>query len=287
MKKITLLPTILFLLVSLSAFTSQQSKSNLTEAEQKALRKKAIKDTMKIAEFIFEGAIVKVDKYNKQELYPVYTSIIVNINKVFKGNLKLGTVEIVMKDFNATSYNMRLTYEKISDSIEIFVCREAKEYTYDPKYNIDKVDNSTILTTYNPDLSVQFYGQYAYAYDSSFHSKLSVYRYLRKEFKIPIPKTKEEIMGDTLEDGTLEYVLYHHPEIVRGFDSVKRETEKQNQIVLQKLAHDSIESYKEIIKEKKRVDKDLEKQHQPTKTFEFSWDAYLRKYTGSIVEHSK
>ena len=103
------------------------------------------------AEYVFEGVIINTDSYYNDKNKQVIT-IIVDIKKVYRGNLKPGLVEII----NAVKGQAPLilegyvripnkfSYDNSSNSV--FFCNKSKS-TYNPKYNIDRVDNKEILTS--------------------------------------------------------------------------------------------------------------------------------------------
>jgi hypothetical protein len=291
MKKYIIYSSIL-LLLAVSNVRAQIQILNLTTEEQDRQNKRhkklsqSIKDTMKIAEFIFEGTILKYDIYQSQPGNLPVCSEIVKVKNVYQGNLKPGTVEIIQ--FLTYPVRAKRITGKVDDSVRIFVCRMAKEFPYNPQNNIDKVDNAVILTEYDSSpfdgLVVTFRENKIMWFDSTFKSKVALYDFLRNMYNVPIPRNIQTYQ-DSLEFGSINYYLYHHPDIARKIDSTKRENEKQHHIVLLKMAKDSIESYNMIIIQKQNVENDLAKRKQTTKTFEYHWDAYLRKYVGQIEDH--
>jgi hypothetical protein len=293
MKKIILFSTmlILFIFSNVQAQTISLTNDDMDKPYNVQLHKKnmqAIKDTMKKAEFIFEGTIIKTSEYQGQSDY-LLCSQIVKIKKVFKGTLKKGTVEIIHRNWNPGEVIVKRITIIDPDSNRIFVCRTATEFPYNPQNNIDAVDNAVILKEYASD---RYNGLHAIIgkniiewYDTTFKSKVALYNYLRTEHNVPIP-INTQTYQDSLEFGSEKEILYHHPEIVRWIDSTKRENEKQHHIVLIKMAKDSIESYNSIIIQKQNIENDLSKRKQTTKIFEYHWDAYIRKYVGVIVDHT-
>jgi hypothetical protein len=291
MKKYIIYSSILLLLVVSNVHAQVQILNLTTEEQDRQVKRhkrisQSIKDTMKIAEFIFEGTILKYDIYQSQPDNLPVCSEIVKVKNVYKGNLKPGTVEIIQ--FLSYPVRAKRITGKEDDSVRIFVCRMAKEFPYNPQNNIDKVDNAVILTEYDSSpfdgLVVTFRKNKIMWFDSTFKSKVALYDFLRDMYNVPIPRNIQTYQ-DSLEFGSEKEILYHHPEIVRWIDSIHHVINAQNQLVFQKLAHDSIESYNTIIIEKQQVENDLAKRKQTTKTFEYHWDAYLRKYVGAIVDH--
>ena len=126
------------------------NKDSLDIIRQKgiAIRLKQIQN----AEFIFEGVVKKIDHYmrpNKDGNDFNTNSIIILITKVFRGNLKPGTVEIVkMADprFESSAVRGSMALQHQDTTPAIYFCRASNIYPYDPKYNIDIVDNKTILS---------------------------------------------------------------------------------------------------------------------------------------------
>ena len=114
---------------------------------------KAREEIIKNAEFVFEGATRSRDVFiltDRLGRKVVVESAIVNITKVFRGNIRPGTVELIglsqavaMKgDQEHTTYEVKGT-----DSIAIFFCSVSTEYPYNPKYDIYQLDNKINLTS--------------------------------------------------------------------------------------------------------------------------------------------
>jgi len=138
----------------LSTEAQQEKRINIDSIRKDyyATQLKRIKDS---AEYIFEGIVRKKDHYmrpwkNGSEFNT--TSTIVEITKVFRGNLRIGTVEIVNYADSRMIGNTKIrgSYKLNSGDTmkEIFFCNSSNIYPYDPKYNIDTVDNKTILNPF-------------------------------------------------------------------------------------------------------------------------------------------
>ena len=186
----------------------QQKKLSVEKAENDF---REANERMKTAEVVFEGTLLKYD------VYPYYgpngiekrTSKIFDVKKVFKGNLKLGTIEMIIKD-EGDHISMLAEREHVKiHEIGTIICfaRIAKEFTYDPLYNIDKVDNKTIITCYPEKVgfsmdsqSGKWIGNRIIYYLSNetinktleFQTKDSLYNYLRKIDDLKIPEKAEK-----------------------------------------------------------------------------------------------
>ena len=142
--------------------------------------------TLKYSEFVFEGVIQKFDIYLRKDSHDLeYTasSLLVKVAKVYRGNGKIrkGNVEIVDRGrYCLINGQKRETSKRDSGMIFIFFCREASEFPYDRLYNLDSVDNKTILTEF-------LYSEWGIdlnSYDSKklnldFESRTEIYEYLK------------------------------------------------------------------------------------------------------------
>ena len=173
-------------------------------------------ETINKSDYVFEGVIIRQTVYLREN----YTacSDIVQITKIFRGNLKPGTVEIVsytnMVIANNTDWDVcdAACLKKYShDTIGIFFCRVAKEFPYNPKYNIESVNNTPILTYYHN--NIWTFGNWDkilsthYGYrgmpglkKGKISSKSEVYQILRKYPNLKIPDFAEPERGDTVHD---------------------------------------------------------------------------------------
>jgi len=181
--------------------TSTKAQYNIEEMNRK--KQKEIRDydneTINTADFIFEGVITKQSLYSRND--KVLFSTIIDIKKVFRGNLKLGTIElispIVVDLFDKTK---RLEIKEYVNSSCIFMCRKAIEYPFDSRYNIDAVDNKLIVTPKSKCGEIHLNYGYtvngAQGLDTTFKSKGDLYRYLSTFPRMKIPKLSEEEAGD-------------------------------------------------------------------------------------------
>jgi hypothetical protein len=177
-------------------------------------------DAFNKCDYAFEGIIIKISTYMRNN--HAIESDIIRVTKVFKGNLSLGTVEIVnyieyaLFDSDTqkrTTGNAAKLKEYKVDTFGIFFCKVAKELPYDPKYNIDIVDNKVILSGYNNNsndirqptrsqdriLRTNYgYRSYGLPFPPGRHStKAEVYQYLRKYPNLKIPDYAEPEPVDT------------------------------------------------------------------------------------------
>jgi hypothetical protein len=171
--------------------------------ENRKFRRQNINNSIENADYIFEGTVLKNDIYFRNR---AINSQIINITKVFKGKLKLGTIEVL--SYSSLIYiedNINTRYSQTHFEHEaacLFICRIANELPFDSKYNIDKVDNSQIL--YCNDINVVSYNYFAgdgkgrvidagegkaRGLDTIFKNKTAVYKYLSTFKSIKIPRT--------------------------------------------------------------------------------------------------
>lgn len=162
--------------------------------------KKQKEERMRTAEFVFEGIILKNDVY--AYVYPDGTkekrfSAIIEITKVFKGNLKIGTVEIVSRGECDVITNMPTIREsRKNNTLAIFFKQKSNEFVYNKLYNIDDVDNKVILTNNNERIGYKmnmlnglwWNGEV----DAQHITKDSLYNYLRKIEGLNIPDKAEK-----------------------------------------------------------------------------------------------
>jgi hypothetical protein len=173
-------------------------------AVKSAFLKEQTEDVKNNAEFVFEGFYQKSDVYprkdkNGKEYYPICN--IIKITKVFRGNLKPGTVEIaaVQNKYSDFTPPLKRESELYSDSTKklIFFCRAAgKDHPYDATYDIYPVDNKTILMKANEYVESGFRMPVDYMFETRMYMKGDVYRYIRKLPNIKMPVLTKE---DTVE----------------------------------------------------------------------------------------
>ena len=149
------------------------------------------------SDYVFEGNIIKSDIYFRNN--SVICSDIIKITKVFRGNIQTGTIEVL----SYSSFNMdgdqRVTWHRNSyDKFGIFFCGIAKEFQFDPKYNIDKVDNKEILTKKG---RIQ-YSPYSGSYEGIINLKsgklqpnAELYKILKRYPNLNIPETAGKTLG--------------------------------------------------------------------------------------------
>lgn len=126
------------------------------QSKQESFTDEVIKSRNEIinnSDFIFEGVIIKSSYYIRSNA--AICSDIVKITKVFRGKLITGTVEIenyvdldIVSNTGRDEYDASQLKKNRRDTIGIFFCRLAREFSFDPKYNLDVVDNKPILTSY-------------------------------------------------------------------------------------------------------------------------------------------
>ena len=157
-------------------------------------------DVLNNAEFVFEAVVKKIDYYPRIDsdgLKRLGISWILKVTKVFRGNLKPGTVEMVGESGNGVGIQQqRETDNQQRDTLFIFFCRVANEYPYNPKYNIYPVDNKTILAIYSKEASDSYDRidvNLRQGFNKRFASKGDIYRYIAKYPNVKIPVlTKED-----------------------------------------------------------------------------------------------
>jgi Secretion system C-terminal sorting domain/Bacterial Ig-like domain (group 2)/Matrixin len=203
-------------------------------------------DAINKSDYVFEGIIIKKTVYRRDEKKISVHSEIVKVTKVFRGKLLPGTVEII----NYTEYGTlkRTSLDAASlklhklDTFCIFFCKEAKDFPFDPKYNIDPVDNKIILSDYHNSISGPFKcpaldrikrshngGYSGMIYNS--RTKAEVYQKLRKYPNLNIPDHAEPEVVDS------EYIYTPKPgPIMRGRTELKQDTIKKKVITHLKSA---------------------------------------------------
>jgi hypothetical protein len=160
------------------------------------------------SEYVFEGIIIKKSAYHRNN--NTLASDIVKVTKVFRGNLMIGTVEIVTyANMVAMEYGKeRETLlaadlrKHHNDTLGIFFCRLAKEFPYDKRYNIDVTVNKPVLTDYHNKEMTSTTGDRIisthYGYDGipflkqgRIQTKAELYQILRKFPNLKIPDVAE------------------------------------------------------------------------------------------------
>jgi hypothetical protein len=167
------------------------------QAVRDAFLKEQTEDMKNNAEFVFEGFYKRSDIYPRKDkngklYYPLCD--IVKITKVFRGNLKPGTVEVTgVQDLNGLiSPSERQSYIPVSTKY-IFFCRAAgKDHPYDAIYDIYPVDNKTILSAANEYIYFRIRVPDRYMFETKIHSKGDVYRYISKLPNVKMPKITRE-----------------------------------------------------------------------------------------------
>jgi hypothetical protein len=179
------------------------------EAEQmkrdSIMRENTRENTLKNAEFVFEG-VVKYDsayviKYNSvhrvnyDSEFGVIAYSIVDIKKVYKGNISPGTVKVVtLLDNEYEIYSSGVP----NDSIAIFFCKTAtRELKESLHKGSDKNNNLQILGGYNELISVGWnticFSEHAKprGLGMDFKNKAEVYKFLQGYPGLNVPDYKE------------------------------------------------------------------------------------------------
>ena len=189
-------------------------------------------DAFNESAYAFEGIIIKKSAYLRDNK-PVLSDI-VRITKVFRGNLSIGTVEIVNyvesllfespKMLRKTYEIDQLKKEKV-DTFGIFFCKVANELTYDPKFNINSVDNKIVLSDYSNDPFQHRFNRILrthYGYQGGppgeHDTKAKIYKLLKKYPSLKIPDYSEPEPIDT----TLKQIKFGHHYSKHASDSLSR-----------------------------------------------------------------
>ena len=184
MKKIIICCFILLLHLYISGQSYKDPRFHSNDPKVKAaFMKEQIENVKNNAEFVFEGILQKRESYPRED--NAITSDIVKITKVFRGNLKRGTVEILFWPTARSSdvINVPIKRESMKiygDSVFIFFCRVADRYPYDPRYNIYPVDNKKILTEANGYIECLISPSEGSMFGKRFQSKREIYRNIIK-----------------------------------------------------------------------------------------------------------
>jgi hypothetical protein len=225
-------------------------------------------DAINKSDYAFEGVIVKTSTYVRD--YKNTISDIVRITKVYRGNLKPGTVEIVNYTFFAIPrerdiYSPALSGEHKLDTtgtFGIFFCRVAKELPYNAAFNIDVVDNKVLLSDYHNDFDGDALdrtfrtGKEYYGALGEFSSKAEVYRKLRKYPNLKIPDYAEPdpaVPEDTKAKPEHQYSKHEQDSLVRAyhpelFDATGKYLDYKHRI--KKVKNDSIKGTDDAIANK-------------------------------------
>ena len=209
-------------------------------SDERDKRKKQIRDTLANAEYIFEGKTIRLTSYRRDNKINV-ESRIVKISKVIKGNLKIGTCEIVTPlSEGIVAGDTRDPYAP-RDTFGIFVCRKAVEFPFDPRYNIDKVDNKEILTQGHKMCSILFTDRLILGPDTLFRNKIAAYRFLKHYGNIK----NIAVSGRELQDSTRQEEIY-------GDKLDNRNEGMEYNKEQEKLERDSIDTlmYHQLVKKK-------------------------------------
>ncbi len=164
-------------------------------------------EAYKKADYVFEGVIIQRSFYMRGK--DAIESDIVKVQKVFRGNLVPGTVEIVNYADNASFNSPKLErtfadaakFRKYKvDTFAFFFCKADTALPYDPQYNIDVVDNKVLLSDYHNYSSKKPYfnrverwanygGYHGFAIYGK--TKADVYKQLKKYTNLKIPDVAE------------------------------------------------------------------------------------------------
>jgi hypothetical protein len=198
MKKIFLLCLIILQVSCL--FAQNNNNSTFREiqaklyAEQKQQDSIMRENTLNNAEFVFEGVI----KYYSSNYDTIDRNIngvgyyIVDIKKVFKGNIAPVIVKIIFKMEDDEAASSGVPYR---DTVAIFFCKGKSELkNYLPKES-DKYSNLLTLGGYN-ELSSKGWSMIQmeppfWGFDKEFKNKTTAYDFLRKYPGLNIPVYKE------------------------------------------------------------------------------------------------
>lgn len=189
--------------------------------ENKAFYLEQIANVKNNSEFVFEGIKQKSDCYpriDKNGYQYCAISTIFKITKVLRGNLKLGTVEII-KQTNSYMPAQRENIKILRDSDYIVFCKATDEYPYDAKYNIYPVDNKKILTPSSDWVDCFINPLDGRFFEKWLRSKTEVYRNISA-----LPNINKSAI--TLEDTTIkvsDHVSYSTTVTKAHADSVKLE----------------------------------------------------------------
>jgi len=193
MKKIILS----YIVVLFSSFIYGQEYEKIIFGDNQRAIDYAIKyreEAINKSEFVFEGTILRALAYRRNEQYVM--SYIVNVEKVLRGKLKPGTVEIVNYEDIAVAHDRENWHRGLykNDTAGIFFCKVADDLPPSKKYNIDTVDNKTVLSGYHNDRMegldyIQVTkDEYCLGFYRRWESTNEVYAYLRTFPNLNVPK---------------------------------------------------------------------------------------------------
>jgi len=203
---------------------------------RRAFLQEQIKSVENDAEFVFEGTLQKVEFYprtdNNGKPYYVISQII-NIKKVYRGNLLPGTVEFIIKTNPLKIFNIAFPYKRQNltasydtTAVNLYFCRTAgNNFPYNPKYNIYPAHNKIIITSASKYLACQVklpaFRLFDYEWTQFFYRNCDFYKYLSS-----LPNINKSVF--TKEDTTFpprknREVYRTHPVTKAHIDSVEAE----------------------------------------------------------------
>ena len=194
-------------------------------------------DAFNKADYAFEGVIIKTSFYERN--HSDVLSDIVKVTKVYKGNLKLGTVEIVNytnllstsvgKDGKDTYAPNLLDDHKLDtlSTFGIFFCKVDKDLPYDATLNTDITDNKVLLSDYHNEFYLGILdrtfctGKAYFGALGELSSKAEVYQKLRKYPNLKIPDYADQDR-EFFEDTTIKPLPSDHQYSKHELDSLVR-----------------------------------------------------------------
>ena len=206
-------------------------------------------DAINNSPYVFEGVIIKESIYIRNNSTVI--SYIVRVTRILKGKLKLGTVEIVSYSYllkegdkERDVFDNKSSQKIGNDTLCIFFCKPAIDLSYDDKYNIDNVENKTVLSGYYNDKNGenQFSMSVGYRYKSAFYggleayfkSRVEVYQYLStfKDLNIPAEELKEKTVSEPNTDKKRSSSMPHRSK--QQSDSILKARDEHYKLYLEK-----------------------------------------------------
>ena len=152
-------------------------------AQTNKLSEQQVTETLNKAEFIFEGTVIKNESYWSEKDKMIYTSNIVQIDKIFRGGntIKLGTIEIVTRGGKVGD-----KWSEVSSEGAYMVTGRYVFFCVPSNYESSLIATDNVIRTYSL-TAVGYYQGTAVGLLLNFKQWNEVYDFLGKQKNITIP----------------------------------------------------------------------------------------------------
>jgi len=297
MKRILLLLVVLHLLTS---SVHAQNRHTISPTDWEHHDMYLADECQKNAEFVFEGRAIAIRMYKYDSTTTLWSGII-RITKIYKGNLHLGTIELIDKlsseIFIPEGEPIEQYWEPSDTCSQLFFCEVSNLYPHDVNSTGYKINNSMIVDhcfkSFEASSAYQIHdskcndGRFGLirGFDSTFVSRASFYNYLRNDYHITIPVSAEELSDTIPGEAYQSYLSWYRRDVLHipePSDSEKAVIRKQ----LFALYSDSIDSAGEshfFIIKKMNTDNYFKDLGSPL-YYEYYWDGSIRCFIGRVVD---